>query len=143
MSAGGRSGPQNQGFSDLRYGCSWIVPVTCAFHDCKRCSSVVFLGYLDGFCDYKVSKRSCNWLAVRGLSPPASTPGSGRVVASLLTHCGTQPAGPGRELLRCQDTVRTLCWAAEHLVCLGRIGSSLEGSWEQSLRLASHLGHCR
>ena len=32
-----------------------MVPVTSGFRDCERSSSVVIFGYLDGFCDHKVS----------------------------------------------------------------------------------------
>jgi hypothetical protein len=50
--------PGIQGFSDRGRGCLWIALVTCIFCDCKRSLSVVIFGYLDGFCDHKVSKRS-------------------------------------------------------------------------------------
>lgn len=49
---------RTQGFSDRHCGCSWIAPVTCDFRDRKRSLLVVVFGYLDGFCDHKVSKRS-------------------------------------------------------------------------------------
>jgi len=50
--------PQTYRFSDRSCGCLWITPITCGFRDCKRSSSVVIFGYLDVFCDHKVSKRS-------------------------------------------------------------------------------------
>jgi hypothetical protein len=47
--------PRTQGFSDRRCGCSWIALITCGFRDCKRSLSVVVFGYLEVFCDHKVS----------------------------------------------------------------------------------------
>lgn len=56
MWVGSRGGPR--GSSDHCCGCSWIVLVTSGFRGCKRSSSAVIFGCLDGFCDHKVSKRS-------------------------------------------------------------------------------------
>jgi hypothetical protein len=52
----------NQGFSDRCSGCSWIAVIICGFRDCKRLLFVVILGYLDMFCDHKVSND--HWLTV-------------------------------------------------------------------------------
>lgn len=51
-----RSEPRTYRFSDRGSGCLWIVPVTYGFRDGERSLSAVVFGYLDVFCDHKVSK---------------------------------------------------------------------------------------
>jgi hypothetical protein len=96
----------NQGFSDRCSGCSWIAVITRGFRDCKRLLFVVILGYLDMFCDHKVSND--HWLTVitddldaggrvasrrsggarpRG-SPGATLDGTGACVAWLCPRAG-------------------------------------------------------
>jgi hypothetical protein len=66
------------------------VPITCGFRDCKRSLSAVIFGYLDGFCDHKVSKRST---AQRDQRPITCTLGVvGNPVDSEPDHTPTREA---------------------------------------------------
>jgi hypothetical protein len=55
--------PRTYRFSDRRCGYSWIALITCGFRVCERSLFVVVFGYLEVFCDHKVSKRTtAQWI---------------------------------------------------------------------------------
>jgi hypothetical protein len=74
------------------------VLITCAFRNYKRSSSAVIFGYLDVFCDHKMSKRS----AARWITDALGRRGSWGIPWTV-----TQPDHiPARVSPRCDRHVR-------------------------------------